>query len=639
MKNFNLRIISAVCLSFLSIAAMAQTSEVSLTIEAQISGRSRLILRGNTAQWHHLEHQVPGSSNEGGVASVLDAGKPTLINSAAWYPAWPDEANKSTSGIDSPTGHLNCDCFSDIYRNATPLVPSGPFEVSVIGGNELIISFVFQAPSSSNYYTLIVEFSSASGEGSGHTKVELRSGIETDVHAVNISTAFLGTREDGIPIASATILTDAGDPVADAFIIATFSGSRNEVVSATTDGSGLANFRISGDPTFYVTLNFDIVSITQFLQRGVYDPDKNVPDNYFDADRVSDHAHPIPGELSGYEIIYDPVRNTKIGKGGSSGTGPREIYLTRSENDIKIDLLKLYYARPVNTQYSYKLEPSDNIWRPVQDRRHVFYSNLGSGDYTFRIRASDINGTLLEEKPPIRILIERAWWENRWIGQAAASLILIVLVISYRVRVRLLLKMERMRLRIASDLHDDVGSSLSAIALRSQMLFERDSENPVMKDDLARLSKITNETIENLRDIIWFVDPKHEQLEDLIQKMQNIAAEMLRDTAYVFRVPVQKRDTRLVMNFRRHVFLLFKEALNNVVRHSNATNVMISVDVEDGDLLLTVEDNGGGFDADMIKRGNGIKNMHHRAHLLGGEFRVDGTPDSGTILVFRVHMA
>ena len=77
------------------------------------------------------------------------------------------------------------------------------------------------------------------------------------------------------------------------------------------------------------------------------------------------------------------------------------------------------------------------------------------------------------------------------------------------------------------------------------MLFERDSDNPVTKDDLARLREITNETVENLRDIIWFVDPKHEQLEDLIQKMQNIAAEMLGGMVYVFRVPEHKTNIQL----------------------------------------------------------------------------------------------
>lgn len=225
-------------------------------------------------------------------------------------------------------------------------------------------------------------------------------------------------------------------------------------------------------------------------------------------------------------------------------------------------------------------------------------------------------------------------WEFRVV---VAAVLAGLLAAAYRLRVRHLLELERLRLRIAADLHDDVGSNLSSIALLSEMLRERQRPDELEQQQLMRITAAAEETIGALRDIIWLVNPRHGALEDLIQKMRVVAADMLLDTPHTFSLG-ELPPRRISMDFMRAALLVYKEALHNVRRHAHATNVVIRVAVSAGHLEFSVTDDGIGFDVDAPGSGYGLENMRRRAWQAGGAVEITSTPDTGTTVTFRVPM-
>jgi signal transduction histidine kinase len=214
-----------------------------------------------------------------------------------------------------------------------------------------------------------------------------------------------------------------------------------------------------------------------------------------------------------------------------------------------------------------------------------------------------------------------------------------------------LAELEQVRRRIAFDLHDDIGSSLTKIALLSeaarQMLSSEKSEEACQT--LAAITEISNELVESMSDIVWAINPQKDRLSDLSQRMRRFASDILtaRHIRLSFRTPNVDRDIALGANVRREVFLIFKEAINNMVKHSQCCEAMLDLEVESDLLSLRVSDDGNGFDPQLAKAatgmlssqmrgGNGLASMRRRARELGGELRVETGEGQGTTLLLRL---
>jgi PAS domain S-box-containing protein len=208
-----------------------------------------------------------------------------------------------------------------------------------------------------------------------------------------------------------------------------------------------------------------------------------------------------------------------------------------------------------------------------------------------------------------------------------------------------LAELERVRSRIARDLHDDVGSSLTQIALFSEVA--RQSGNGAGNESLDFIASTANELVESMADIVWAINPQKDHLHDLTQRMRRFASEIFTaaDIDLEFRTPEADTDAPLGANLRREVFLIFKESVNNVVKHADAKSVEIEFTIENGVLILTLKDDGRGFDSDAkngeydwqsSKGGNGLPGMKKRAAELGGEFSVESKSGNGTIVALRI---
>jgi signal transduction histidine kinase len=200
----------------------------------------------------------------------------------------------------------------------------------------------------------------------------------------------------------------------------------------------------------------------------------------------------------------------------------------------------------------------------------------------------------------------------------------------HRARLNRLLEVERLRVRIASDLHDDVSSDLSGVALATALVQGQPYLREGDRDRLADAERTARGILESLRDIVWYINPEHDSVEAMLRRMKSTASSLLGDIAHRFETDLPQADGVVDMALRRNVFLIFKEAVHNVARHSRAENVQIRLEQRAGTLVLEVTDDGIGFDPERVERGDGLVSMRRRAREIGAALAVESRPGGGS---------
>lgn len=192
---------------------------------------------------------------------------------------------------------------------------------------------------------------------------------------------------------------------------------------------------------------------------------------------------------------------------------------------------------------------------------------------------------------------------------------------------------EQIRSKVARDLHDDMGSALSSINIMSRVALEKD--DPAAANKYLRVIRENTAQIqESMSDMVWALNPDNDSMEKLVQRMREFSAEILEPTGvtYHFEQGEGLNSVALDLHARRDFYLIFKEALNNAAKYSRATLIRVLVQADDRELVLLVDDDGKGFDPEVSRSGNGLKNMRHRAQTLGAELTVRSGPGRGTVI-------
>jgi signal transduction histidine kinase len=215
-----------------------------------------------------------------------------------------------------------------------------------------------------------------------------------------------------------------------------------------------------------------------------------------------------------------------------------------------------------------------------------------------------------------------------------------------RFRVARVIELERVRTRIATDLHDDIGASLSQIAIVSEVVSQRvDKDNDKVTEPLQLIAETSREMVDAMSDIVWAINPKRDHLSDLSQRMRRFASDILnaRDINFRFRAPDLENDIRLSTDLRREVYLIFKESINNLVKYSECTEADLELSIKGDWLTIKVSDNGLGFDVELATNGvqngmggHGLSSMRRRAEGLGGTYEVQSKTGKGTTVLVKV---
>ena len=351
---------------------------------------------------------------------------------------------------------------------------------------------------------------------------------------------------------------------------------------------------------------------------------------------LSPPARPsAPRRISITSLVVHGIRQPTSDLGETEVSGLR---YGPDQNDVEVSFAGLEFAPGETLRYQYMLQGTDGGWSAPSLERSVHYANLAPASYRFLVRAINSEGVASPQPASISFLILPPVWLRWWFQLLAVAVVATAVYRLHRYRVARLLELERVRTRIATDLHDDIGSSLSQIAILSEVAGRLvDAAHPKLAEPLADIAGISRELVNSMSDIVWAIDPERDHVEDLTHRMRRFASDVLspRDIRLGFQSPGEEQDLPMGADLRRQIFLIFKEAVHNVVRHSGATEAGVEIRVEHRWLCLRVADNGRGFDPVPDHEGHGLRSMRERALQVGGGIEIHSGP-GGTTVALRV---
>jgi signal transduction histidine kinase/ligand-binding sensor domain-containing protein len=336
----------------------------------------------------------------------------------------------------------------------------------------------------------------------------------------------------------------------------------------------------------------------------------------------------------------DPPRVflTGVSVAGTARDPSAPVKLASSERTLEFAFTSPSFRAAETMRFQYRVLPSSDAWSPLGTARSIVLAGLSPGSYRFEVRAVDGEGQASE---PITSAfeIEPPLWRRGWFLALSAGALALLAYAAYRIQVARLLEVERVRTRIATDLHDDIGASLSQIAVLSQAASRQASRGSAeAKGSLERITDLSGGVVDAMSDVVWSINPARDRMSDLVHRMRRFAVDLFAegDTSLALTLPEDADDGRLDPEVRRQIYLVFKEALRNVARHAEATHVDASLRREAGALLLTVRDDGKGLGQSRESgTGFGLQNMRRRAEAVGGTLVVRAGPRGGTEIVLR----
>jgi ligand-binding sensor domain-containing protein/two-component sensor histidine kinase len=334
---------------------------------------------------------------------------------------------------------------------------------------------------------------------------------------------------------------------------------------------------------------------------------------------------PPPILITGLKIMGAPQPMSQLGESALS-----DLELPPSRNEIEVEFLSLDFRQGSDVQYQYMLDGTDQHWSAPTDQRRVLYPSLTPGRYRFRVRAVRSNGSVSSQPAVAAFTILAPFWKRWWFISLEGALAALIVYGFYRYRLEQLLAVERIRTRIATDLHDDIGSSLTQVAILSEVVRRRLGESgAAANESLSRIADISRELVDSMSDIVWATDPAKDKLSCLEQRMREFAGDVFTagDVHFQFHASDREHDLPIGADVRRQVFLIFKECVHNILRHANCSQVKVEVRIENERMVVQVCDNGVGFEPFAAINGHGLASMRHRAQRVGG--RIDVTADNG----------
>lgn len=298
------------------------------------------------------------------------------------------------------------------------------------------------------------------------------------------------------------------------------------------------------------------------------------------------------------------------------------------ENNITIRLAGLVYPESEKNTWYYRIDKADTALRTAPNGEIVL-SNLSPDTYGVNMYAVNNEGTW-SPKATLWLVIEKPFYNTWWFYGILVLLLLLGIYLPFMYRKAQRDRLIKIRNQISRDLHDELGSNVSSIHIMANMLLHKQKND----DDqaLRNISSYSVQIGDTINDIIWNINPKFDSVDELIKKMVRYASGSL-DAArinYKVQVPDTLADAEIDNNLKYHIYLLFKEAVNNAAKHSEASLVSIAIDFTDRVFSFSVKDDGIGFNAGETEKGNGLYNMKSRAKEIKAVFTITSALHEGT---------
>ncbi len=411
---------------------------------------------------------------------------------------------------------------------------------------------------------------------------------------------------------------------------------------------GLSRF----DPITKSFKNFDLADGLQsnMFITGAYCKRRN-GEMFFGGINGLNRFHPdsLKGNLCVPPVVITAFKKfDRIEKLGRDISYTETIGLSYKDNFFAFEFAALDYTRPEKNQYAYKLEGFDRDWIYSGARRYASYTNLAPGHYLFRVKGSNNDGLWNEAGAAIKITIAPPFWKTLWFYCLAFGVFVATIVLAHNQRVRARIKRsleierlrrqenERVRKKAAEDFHDELGHRLTKIALFSEMIKRKlNSAAAEIHEYLDKIIDDSHRLTNDTRDFIWTLDPAKDSLYDVMAHLKEFGDELFDRTAIAFRVigiSEELEKVKLAMEARRQFTLIFKEGMNNALKHAECKNVLLTVEVNGENLRITLSDDGKGYHGNTNGPGYGLKNMQMRAEKIPGALQLISQPEGGATI-------
>ena len=289
--------------------------------------------------------------------------------------------------------------------------------------------------------------------------------------------------------------------------------------------------------------------------------------------------------------------------------------------------------------YQYKLDGIDKEWSEYSDRHYASYNSLPHGKYKFSVRAKMINNNTVVPETIYLFKIRPPYYLTLWFFLLAGTMLIAVHYFMYTNRIRHLLKLQRLRTKIASDLHDDIGSTLSSISIMTDLL-QSQLDNSIRAEEMIQtIGFNAHNMLESMDDIIWSVNPSNDSFQNLALRIREYSIPLFESKDIQFQIitPDELVKLPLSMDIRRNLFLIVKEAVNNLVKYSDCSLATVRFGYVHSILTVKIEDNGKGFDTKRnYNSRNGLKNIKLRADQIHGKLSILSESGKGTTISLTV---
>jgi anti-sigma regulatory factor (Ser/Thr protein kinase) len=322
----------------------------------------------------------------------------------------------------------------------------------------------------------------------------------------------------------------------------------------------------------------------------------------------------------------------------------KDLVFNYDHRMITLGFTVLDFTVPEQNHFKYMLEGFDEDWIDVGTKNEATYTNLSPGNYTFKVMGCNSNN-VWSEPTKLYISVLPPWWATWWFRTIALVAFASFLYGLYRYRMSHLIGMERMRNRIAQDLHDEIGSTLSSISLYSAVMQKTSIKLPQKTSDiLSKIINSTSEIMEKMNDMVWTIKSDNDNFNQVVNRMRAFAVNMTetKNIALHFSAEESTEYLKLDMDKRKNIYLIFKEAVNNATKYSKCKNLYIRIYKNADNLKLEIIDDGVGFDfknksdnSDLLG-GNGLKNIKYRAKELKANLEISSVAETGTTILLTI---
>ena len=318
-----------------------------------------------------------------------------------------------------------------------------------------------------------------------------------------------------------------------------------------------------------------------------------------------------------------------------------KVQLKYYQNQVEFEFSSPAFINEKQILYSYRLLGSaDTAWSHPASLHAVSYASLQPGHYRFEVRTIGWNaesGALAG----FVFMIQSPFWQTWWFYLLIGFVVLLFFYALYLYRIREFLKLQKIRNRIATDLHDDIGATLTNINLLSE-ISRKNLQQPLEAEKfLQRISEEVTGSSQALNDIIWNVNSRNDSMEEIMLRMRRYAADLFDNSNTLCHLAMDENvaTKKLNMEQRRDVYLIYKEAMNNIIKHASASNVWISLQWQSGKLCMKIKDDGKGFEPVIISHRNGLKNIRSRTEKWKGSTAIEAAPGKGTLIEIIIPLA